>query len=136
MKIRPRDKNERERGYGVVEFVLWVPLFFAALSFSLQLGLYLWAEHVAQSAAQAGALTAQDEYASDPAHWDADSRQAALGQIQALAPDLLQNPTATPGQSGGTVTVTVTAHVPRVLFPFLDSVTVSASGPIEQWTAP
>ena len=136
MSRRARGTEDRERGYSVVEFVLWVPLLFAVLAFALQAGMYLWAEHVAQCAAQAGALTAQDEYANDRAHWLADARGAALGQIQNLAPALLANPAATPSQAGTTVTVTVTAHVPAILFPFLTTVTATASGPIEQWTTP
>lgn len=136
MRIRERSKDRSERGYSVVEFVLWTPVLFAVLAFAVQAGMYLWADHVAKSAAQAAALTAQDEYAGDPGHWYADSRQTALGQIQALAPELLQEPVAAPSRSGATVTVTVTAHVPRVLFPFLTSVTATASGPIEQWSTP
>ena len=136
MNRRARRAQDREAGYSVVEFVLWVPLFFGLLAFALHAGMYLWAEHVAQSAAQAGALTAQDEYVGDRAHWYDDARQAALGQCRQLAPDLLQDPAAAPSQSGTTVTVTVTAHVPEILFPFLTTVSASASGPVETWTTP
>ena len=133
---RRRNREERESGQTVVEFVLWTPVLFGCIAFAMQAGMYLWAEHVAQAAAQSGAVTAQDEYSSDHAHWYDDSQQAALGQIAQLAPSLLENPHAIPSQAGTTVTVTVTAHVPPILWPWMTSVSVSASGPIEQWTAP
>jgi hypothetical protein len=99
--------------------------------------MYLWAAHVAETAAQRGAITAQDEYASDPAHWYTDAQQAALGQISALAPNLLQAPAAAPSQSGSTVTVTVTATVPHILWTwFTPAVEASVTGPIEQWSTP
>lgn len=133
---RPESREESESGQTVIEFVLWTPVLFGAIAFAIQAGLYLWAEHVAQDAAQQAAITAQDEYASDPVHWYSDSRQAGLGQISQLAPNLLLDPHVDPGQQGTTVTVTVQASVPEVLFPFLTHVSVSSSGPIEQWTKP
>lgn len=137
MKARwPRTRRD-ERGQTLVEFVLWTPVMFALLAAGVQWGMYLWARHVAETAAQTGAITAQDEYASDPGHWYADSRQAALGQITALAPKLLQNPSATPSQSGTTVTVTVTGEVPHILWSwFTPAIQISATGPIEQWSTP
>ena len=136
MTARPC-RQDREAGQSIVEFVIWTPILFALLAAGIQWGMYLWAKHVAESAAQQAAITAQDEYASDPSHWYADSRQTALGQIHALAPDLLESPAAVPSQSGTTVTVTVTATVPHILWSwFTPGIDVSATGPIEQWSAP
>jgi len=134
---RRRRDEDREAGASIVEFVFWAPVLFAVLAAGIQWGLYEWAYQVAQSAAQAGSATAQQEYASDAAHWYDDSQQAALGQVDALAPNLLEDPTATASQSGTTVTMTVHADVPHILWSwFTPDLTVSSTGSIEQWTAP
>ena len=55
----PGRVRARERGASTLEFVLLTPLLLAFVAASIQWTLYFFARHVAETAAQAGAATAQ-----------------------------------------------------------------------------
>lgn len=132
----PGRSRARQRGASTLEFVLLTPLLLAFVGASVQWTLYFFARHVAETAAQAGAATAQREAAADPAHWQADAVSAARQRVAALAPNLLTSLQITPiTAADGTVGVAVHATVPAVLSSwFTPDVDVHAQGPTEAFT--
>jgi Flp pilus assembly protein TadG len=132
----PGRARARERGASTLEFVLLTPLLLAFIAASIQWTLYLFARHVAETAAQAGAATAQHEAAADPAHWQADAENTARQRIATLAPNLLTGLQITPITGpDGTVGITVHATVPQVLSGwFTPDIDVHAQGPIERFS--
>ena len=133
---RPGDRGARQRGASTLEFVLLTPLLLAFIAASMQWTLYFFARHVAETAAQAGATTAQREAAADPAHWQADAVAAARQRIADLAPNLLTGLQVTPiTGADGTVGISVHATVPPVLTTwFTPGIDAHAQGPIERFT--
>jgi Flp pilus assembly protein TadG len=132
----PGQVRARERGASTLEFVLLTPLLLAFIAAAVQWTLYLFARHVADSAAQAGAATAQHEATTDPAHWQTDAENTARQRIATLAPNLLTGLQITPiTGADGTVGITVHATVPAVLSSwFTPDVDVHAQGPIEHFS--
>jgi hypothetical protein len=125
-----------DRGMTSIEFVFLTPVLFFMIFATVQFGLYFFADHVAQAAAQAGARKARAEANADPAHWADTARSTASDYIDQLGPNLLDGRSITPiNQYPTTVGIRVTATVPAV-FPGLHfSVHEVSQGPVECFVA-
>jgi Flp pilus assembly protein TadG len=131
-----------------VELVLWTPMLFVVMFAAVQVGLYLFAQHVATSAAQEGAREARDNaYPDEQAgvDWAGQSTSYAAGWAQDLIGGLIATngpalaPTALPGsgyidfgtaqnpEAGVSLTFNVVSVIPYITF----SVSASSEGPVE-----
>ncbi|WP_433890014.1 TadE family protein [Streptomyces sp. CA-111067] len=115
-----------------IEFVFLTPVLFFMIFATVQFGLYFFADHVAQAAAQAGARKARAE-ADDNPGWAADASQVAHDYVQQLGPQLLTSPEAHPDRNGTSVSVRVTGHVPTVFPGMKFTVDEKSQGPIERF---
>ncbi|GAA1894823.1 TadE family protein [Streptantibioticus ferralitis] len=117
-----------------IEFVFLTPVLFFMIFATVQFGLYFFADHVAQAAAQAGARKARAEADANPGGWQGEARGTANGYIQQLGPQLLEGvDVSTVEPAANEVGVHVTAHVP-VIFPGLNlTVDARSQGPVERF---
>ncbi|WP_419995891.1 TadE family protein [Streptomyces boninensis] len=128
-------RGERaDRGVTAIEFVFLTPLLFFMIFATVQFGLYFFADHVAQAAAQAGARKARQTADANPGGWQGLARDKANTYIQQLGPQLLDNPAVEtlPG-NGETVGVRVRADVPSVFPGMTFSVESVSQGPVERF---
>jgi Flp pilus assembly protein TadG len=121
-----------DRGMTAIEFVFLTPVLFFMIFATVQFGLYFFADHVAQAAAQAGARKARAE-ANDNPGWAADASQVANDYVQQLGPQLLTNPEAHPLKTGTSVSVRVTGRVPTIFPGMKFHVDEKSQGPIERF---
>jgi len=123
-----------DRGMTAIEFVFLTPLLFFMIFATVQFGLYFFADHVAQAAAQAGARKARAEADQDPGGWQGKATSTAQTYINQLGPKLLDGQSITPLHPDAvTVGVRVTARVPTI-FPGLHfSVHEESQGPVERF---
>ncbi len=123
-----------DRGMTAIEFVFLTPVLFFMIFATVQFGMYFFADHVAQAAAQAGARKARDDADADPAGWSGQATSTAKDYIRQLGPGLLDGPRVRASQTDPTtVRVRVTATVPSV-FPGLKfHVDEASQGPIERF---
>jgi len=117
-----------------IEFVLLTPLLFFMIFATVQFGLYFFADHVAQAAAQAGARKARATANQHPGAWQGEARGVADGYLRQLGPRLLLSPDVKALQpEPGTVGVEISARVPSV-FPGLGlTVHARSAGPVERF---
>jgi hypothetical protein len=122
-----------DRGMTAIEFVFLTPVLFFMIFATVQFGLYFFADHVAQAAAQAGARKARAEADVDPG-WSAKATATAANYIDQLGPNLLDGRTIKALRPDNvTVGIEVDADVPTV-FPGLHfSVHQSSQGPVERF---
>ena len=123
-----------DRGMSGIEFVILTPVLFFLIFASVQFGLYFFADHVAQAAAQAGARKARQQADAEPGGWRGEAQQKVGEYIEQLGPKLVLNPEVTTLQpEQNTVGVEVEAKVPSV-FPGLDfTVHAVSQGPVERF---
>lgn len=123
-----------DRGMTAIEFVFLTPVLFFMIFATVQFGLYFFADHVAQAAAQAGARKARAEADADPNGWSDKATSTADSYINQLGPNLLDGRHITPLRPDNvTVGVRVTANVPTI-FPGLHfTVRESSQGPVERF---
>jgi Flp pilus assembly protein TadG len=121
-----------DRGMTAIEFVFLTPVLFFMIFATVQFGLYFFADHVAQAAAQAGARKARAEANDNPA-WAADATQVAHDYVQQLGPQLLTSPHVHPRKTGTSVSVRVTGRVPMIFPGMRFHVTEKSQGPIERF---
>lgn len=127
-----------ESGSTAVEFVFWTPLLLLILLALVQLGLYLFALHVAETAAQAGDRAARQDEPSDK-HWVTDSDLIATQWVNDLmGPDITGNVDPEPRISPvvnqctpQTVTFTISFTTASLLGHF--QVKAQSQGPIENY---
>jgi hypothetical protein len=122
--------------------VLWTPVLFLVMFAAVQFGLDLFAQHVANSAAQEGARQARESAYADQSGWEGQATGYATNWAQQLIGGLIVsntlNSSAVPGAPINfgqavhpEVGVTVTFHVVSVIpFTSLD-VSASSQGPVE-----
>ncbi|WP_405582717.1 TadE family protein [Streptomyces sp. NBC_01190] len=129
---RATARTGADRGMTSIEFVFLTPVLFFMIFATVQFGMYFFAEHVAQAAAQAGARKARAEAHDNPGRWEDDARTTTAGYIDQLGPNLLDGRTITAlNPDPATVGIRVTADVPAV-FPGLHfSVHEMSQGPVE-----
>ena len=77
-------RRDRESGATAIEFVVLTPILFLLMFGSVQIGLALFARHVAVSAAQEGARVAREEAANPNEDWRTDAQHAAGGWVTNL----------------------------------------------------
>jgi Flp pilus assembly protein TadG len=106
-----RRDRDRESGTTAIEFVVFTPLLFLFMFGSVQLGLALFAQHVADTAAQEGARTAREQAASPTADWTGASQKAANDWVTQLLGHLVEGG---PDFSNAFVQVPLTAPYPEV----------------------
>jgi Flp pilus assembly protein TadG len=82
-------RRDRESGVTVVEFVVLTPILFFLMFGSVDIGLALFARHVAVSAAQEGARVAREDAADPSADWQTSSTDAANNWVMSLLGDLV-----------------------------------------------
>ena len=123
-----------DRGMTAIEFVFLTPVLFFMIFATVQFGMYFFADHVAQAAAQAGARKARDDADADPGGWSDLATGTAKNYIHQLGPNLLDGPRVRASKTDpATVRVRVTATVPSV-FPGLKfHVNEMSQGPIERF---
>lgn len=127
-------RTGRDRGMTSIEFVFLTPVLFFMIFATVQFGLYFFADHVAQAAAQAGARKARAEADADPGGWPDKATGTAESYIQQLGPNLLDGRKITPLQPDPvTVGVRITAQVPTIFPGMHFSVHESSQGPVERF---
>ncbi|MFG2160897.1 TadE family protein [Streptomyces olivaceus] len=123
-----------DSGMTAIEFVLLTPVLFFMIFATVQFGLYFFADHVAQAAAQAGARKARATADAQPGGWRGEANDVVDSYIRQLGPQLVLSPdvkTLQPQQD--TVGVEITARIPTV-FPCLDlTVHAQSMGPVERF---
>ncbi|AOW88488.1 TadE family protein [Streptomyces olivaceus] len=123
-----------DSGMTAIEFVLLTPVLFFMIFATVQFGLYFFADHVAQAAAQAGARKARATADAQPGGWRVEANDVVDSYIRQLGPQLVLSPdvkTLQPQQD--TVGVEITARIPTV-FPGLDlTVHAQSMGPVERF---
>jgi Flp pilus assembly protein TadG len=135
MRRRQRDK---ESGATAIEFVVFTPLLFLLMFGSVQIGLALFARHVAVSAAQEGAREARETAVSTTTNWQTASTSAATNWVTQLLGTMVEGtPTAQPlepvplGNAYPEVGVSVRFGVVSVVPGWTFSVSSSSVGPVE-----
>ncbi|MCZ4101529.1 pilus assembly protein [Streptomyces sp. SID13666] len=132
--VGSRTGSGGDRGMTAIEFVFLTPVLFFMIFATVQFGLFYFADHVAQAAAQAGARKARAEADGNPGGWEAKARSTALSYIAQLGPNLLEGPTVTSsGPANNTVGIRVTATVPTVFPGMTFTVNEQSQGPIERF---
>ncbi len=123
-----------DSGMTAIEFVLLTPVLFFMIFATVQFGLYFFADHVAQAAAQAGARKARATADAQPGGWRGEAQDVVDSYIRQLGPQLVLSPDVKllqPEQD--TVGVEITARIPTV-FPGLDlTVHAQSVGPVERF---
>ena len=124
-----------DRGSSAVELAVLAPALMMICMLILQFGLWFNARQTALAAAQAGAVVARQEAASQPSRWQADAKGTARQYYQRLNSKLLKQVNATTATApGGNVYVTVSGQVAVSVFPFFGlhlGVSAIAGGPVE-----
>ncbi|MEU6480703.1 TadE family protein [Streptomyces sp. NPDC047017] len=123
-----------DSGMTAIEFVLLTPVLFFMIFATIQFGLYFFADHVAQAAAQAGARKARATADEQPGAWRGEAQDAVDSYIRQLGPQLVLSPDVKMLQpERNTVGVEISARIPTV-FPGLDlTVHAQSSGPVERF---
>jgi hypothetical protein len=123
-----------DSGMTAIEFVLLTPVLFFMIFATVQFGLYFFADHVAQAAAQAGARKARATADAQPGAWRGEAQDVVDSYIRQLGPQLVLSPDVKMVQpEQNTVGVEITARIPTV-FPGLDlTVHAQSMGPVERF---
>ncbi|MGC0411332.1 hypothetical protein RKD37_004167 [Streptomyces ambofaciens] len=123
-----------DSGMTAIEFVLLTPVLFFMIFATVQFGLYFFADHVAQAAAQAGARKARATADAQPGAWRGEAQDVVDSYIRQLGPQLVLSPDVKMLQpEQNTVGVEITARIPTV-FPGLDlTVHAESMGPVERF---
>lgn len=138
-----RRGRDGECGATAIEFVVLTPLLFLLMFGSVQIGLALFARHVAISAAQQGARTAREQAISTTVDWRANSTTAAKNWVTQLVGDLLDGaPTAQAlepvpvGDQDPQVGVSVQFSIASVVPGWSFAMTAQSVGPVECFYTP
>jgi Flp pilus assembly protein TadG len=123
-----------DRGSNVVELAVLTPALMLICMLILQFGLWFNARQAALASAQAGALVAREEAATN-ARWATDAQTAASNYYTKLNTHLLGSLTSqASGSPLSNVFVTVTGPLGYSVFPFFGlhlMVSATAGGPVE-----
>lgn len=136
-----RPTRERESGATAIEFVVWTPVLFLLMFVSVQVGLVMFARHVAVTAAQEGDRVGREEaypsYTHHSTQWQVDARSTATSWVDNLIGGLVDEKSLSvkaEGDPGGTnpeVSVTVTFSI-ATAFPHWElHVTGMSQAPVE-----
>ena len=132
-------RNNTERGSSAVELAVLAPALMLICMLILQFGLWFNARQAALAAAQAGALVAREQAATNP-DWAGAAQGAAARYYDGLHTSLLGRLTAgTSGNPRTAVFVTVRGPLAYSVFGFfgLDlTISTTAGGPVECFRPP
>jgi Flp pilus assembly protein TadG len=129
-----RARAGSDRGMTAIEFVFLTPVLFFMIFATVQFGLYFFAEHVAQAAAQAGARKARAQADADPTGWSITATDTARTYILQLGPKLLTGGQIKPVQpDAATVGIQVTGNVPTIFPGMHFQVHALSQGPVERF---
>jgi hypothetical protein len=95
-KKRRPGRRDRESGSTAIEFVFLTPVLMIILLALVQTAMYLFAQHVAATAAQAAARAGREDQPADPGGWTTASRNAANSWIGDLLGDAADDVVITP----------------------------------------
>jgi Flp pilus assembly protein TadG len=84
-------RSEKESGATAIELVIWTPLLFLVMFTTVQFGLWIFARHVAISAAQEGARQARYNAYPDPNGWADSSKTYTSKWVTDLIGGLVVN---------------------------------------------
>jgi hypothetical protein len=137
-RLRSPWRGHGERGASAVELAMLTPLLIIVIAGTIQFAMLYHARHVALAAAQAGARVARATAADPGGGWEEPARAKTFAYLQAIGPNLLEQPTATPlrrFQGGQLVDVGIEVHGTAVrVVPFLTlQVTERSRGPVERF---
>jgi Flp pilus assembly protein TadG len=128
-----------ERGSSAVELAVLAPALMMICMLILQFGLWFNARQAALSAAQAGALVAREQAATNPG-WAGAAQQAAAQYYTSLHTTLLRRLTArAAGNPRTSVSVTVSGPLGYSVFGFFGlhlTISATAGGPVECFRPP
>jgi hypothetical protein len=135
--------RDRESGATAIEFVVFTPLLFLLMFGSVQIGLALFARHVAVSAAQEGARTAREQADNTAVDWRGDSTRTATKWVTDLLGALVDGaPTAQPlepvpvGEPNPQVGVSVRFSINSVVPGWTFTLGAQSVGPVECFYTP
>lgn len=133
-----RRERHRESGATAIEFVVLTPILFLLMFGSVQIGLALFARHVAVSAAQEGARKARETAVSTTTDWQTAATSTATDWVNQLLGSMVQGtPTAQPlapvplNEAYPEVGVSVQFSVASVVPFWSFTVQSSSVGPVE-----
>jgi Flp pilus assembly protein TadG len=128
-----------ERGSSAVELAVLAPALMMICMLILQFGLWFNARQTALAAAQAGALVAREQAASNP-DWAAAAQGTAASYYDSLHTSLLGRLTAhASGNTRSAVFVTVSGPLAYSVFGFFGlnlTISATAGGPVECFRPP
>jgi Flp pilus assembly protein TadG len=131
--------DKAERGSSAVELAVLAPALLLICMLILQFGLWFNARQAALAAAQAGALVAREQAATNP-DWSAAAQGAAARYYDGLHTSLLGRLTAQAGGNPRTaVFVTVSGPLGYSVFGFFGlnlTISATAGGPVECFRPP
>jgi len=123
-----------DRGVSTVELAVLAPALLMLCMLIVQFGLWFNARQAALAAAQAGALVARQDAATDPG-WQSAAQTAATKYYRELNTKLLGKLKATAwGRPTANVYVTVSGPLGYSVFPFFGlhlTISATAGGPVE-----
>lgn len=135
-------RRERESGATAIEFVVLTPLLFLLMIGTVQVGLALFARHVAISAAQEGARTAREQ-AAGTADWQGHATGTATTWVNQLLGELVSGgPTAAAlapvpvGDQNPQVGVSVRFQIATVVPAWTFTLSAQSVGPVECFYTP
>ncbi|HTJ72047.1 MAG TPA: TadE family protein [Actinospica sp.] len=141
--MRKSRRERNESGATAIEFVVLTPILFLLMFGSVQIGLALFARHVAVSAAQEGARKARETAVSKSVDWQTVAPQAASDWVVQLLGSMVQGtPTANPldpvplGNPHPEVGVSVQFDVASVIPFWTFTVSSQSVGPVECFYEP
>jgi len=139
-RIRRQLRSARsDRGTSVVELAVLAPALMMICMLILQFGLWFNARQAALAAAQAGALVAREQAATNP-NWAGAAQNAAARYYDGLHTSLLSGLTAqASGNARTNVYVTVSGPLGYSVFPFFGlklTISATAGGPVECFRPP
>jgi len=134
MKQQARRRAGSDRGVSTVELAVLAPALLMLCMLIIQFGLWFNARQAALAAAQAGALVARQDAATDPG-WQSAAQTAATKYYRELNTKLLGKLNATAwGRPTANVYVTVSGPLGYSVFPFFGlhlTISATAGGPVE-----
>jgi Flp pilus assembly protein TadG len=123
-----------DRGSNVVELAVLAPALMLLCMLIIQFGLWFNARQAALASAQAGALIAREEAATNP-QWASAAQAAATSYYTRLNTNLLRKLSAQAYETAGNnVYVTVSGPLGYSVFPFFTlnlTISATAGGPVE-----
>ena len=137
---RRAGRRDREGGSTAIEFVIWTPLLLIILLALAQLALVLFAQHVADTAAQAGARAGRQDEPTDPKGWTSVAATTADNWVNGLVgdavkPDTLKTLPVFNKAPNACTPPTVTVQVSFQMSSLLGSLTArgQSQGPVENF---